>query len=158
MNLYEKKRELFLQNHELLSAKQVSEVLGVFLIVRMNDADGYPDIQFNQHGQVYPALQRHLPNLLKYATPWDIVLWLIEPRTVQVRVRAYDISDIDTYVNCGAIDFDALIDNLGEGYEDDVITSTPLALLQSGNVQNFTLFVDDLLFGGSSVPIVSENA
>lgn len=176
MHRFVKQRQAFLTQHELLKGKDVAKILGMtdsnlsralarkrdagqLLSVRMNDSDVYPDLQFNKHAQVYPALQKHLPELLKYADPWDVALWLVERRTVQLVVRAHDVSDADKYLKDGDIDFDTLIDDLdNDSNSGDVITSTPLALLQRGEDELFDRYVDEWLHGGANLTVEMGDA
>lgn len=163
MQRFAKKRDEFLKKNKVVSGSEFAKLLGIsdtnvaralgrkrakgqVLSATLGDAEVYPLLQLNEQAQVYPALVSRLPDMYKYAHGWDIVFWLMETRTVQTKLRLYDKADLSKYGHDDAFNLDALLDDLyGDQSDSDVVTAAPLSLLQSGQDDLFSLFVNEWL-------------
>lgn len=163
MQRFAKKRDEFLKKNKVVGGSEFAKLLGIsdtnvaralgrkrakgqVLSATLGDAEVYPLLQLNERAQVYPALVSRLPDMYEHAHGWDIVFWLMETRTVQTKLRVYNKADLSKYGHDDAFNMDALLDDLdGEQSDSDVVTAAPLSLLQSGQDDLFSLFVDEWL-------------
>ncbi|MGR5151224.1 hypothetical protein [Photobacterium swingsii] len=78
--------ELLLSQEDLDDAVELNKIISVMLKGQLQ----FPSFQFNADGQIYSALQEHLPRLLAARSPWDVCFWLFTKQSVTLKRAVSD--------------------------------------------------------------------
>jgi hypothetical protein len=157
LHRFVQRREAFLQQHQLLEAKEFAELAGFadsnvsrkiaqlkskneLLFVQMGGINYFPAFQLNSQAQFYPALQEKLPIMMAAGrTGWDICFWL--HTALPVIVSEPTISNDLTHLS-----LDEAIELANQVNQDaDVFTEPPIKALHKGNIDTFDACVEEWL-------------
>lgn len=144
-----KRQNQFIAGHELKSASELPFSLECLadqvefrkiISMQINEKLMFPAFQFDAEGQVYEALQAHLPRLLAACSAWDICFWLITEHVVVMRDVKIDAKQLEGVSLSEVLSTGAITDALTE-----TCTARPIDLVMKGDRQVFAAFIEDLL-------------
>ncbi|KXI21087.1 hypothetical protein [Photobacterium sanguinicancri] len=145
----QKKKSKFIAEHEFKSADDLllsqedldtSVEHNKIITVMLHRKLQFPAFQFNAEGEVYPALQKHLPRLLEARSNWDICFWIFTVQSITLK-RA-----IPNAAMLRGISIEEMLE-LGKqaAEQTERYAGKPIDAATSGNSEVFAACVEHLL-------------
>jgi hypothetical protein len=157
LHRFVQRREAFLQQHQLLEAKEFAKLAGFtdsnvsrkiaqlksknkLLFVQMGGINYFPAFQLNNQAQFYPALQHNLPIMMAAGrTGWDICFWL--HTALPVILSEPTIANDLTHLS-----LDQAVDLANQVNQNaDLFTDRPIKALHNGDTDTFAACVQEWL-------------